>query len=195
MSEIDTPRAGAGAVIAERSVRYAPRRTGRSPVGIRPVRAPGSQTALRFVAGGALILALAAAVFAAEGLTQASRSQTKIAALQGELAGLRQRVRADERVTAGAAAHVRTLAARTSGTQRALNHVNWELTSVPTESEVAHLRGELAVYTACIPELKREVDRLAITWRINPTKPSADYVKTFTAAPLSASCAAALAGR
>lgn len=141
------------------------------------------------------MLALASAMFTVQGLTQLSRSQARIAALESNVRSLGARIAADEHTATADRRHVNTVVTQATGTARAVNHLNWELTSVPTEAEVAHMRGELAVYNACLPELNRDVDRLAITWKINPTRPSMDYFKPFSSAPMSAACSAALAGR
>ncbi len=142
-----------------------------------------------------MIIALAAVVIAFEGFAQASRSQSRVAALQAQLSTLQSRLSADESGVASERLHVRSVAARAIGVQRSLDHVDWELASVPTEAEVARVRGQLAAYAACMPQLRRELDGLGINWRIDPSKPSADYFKLVTVAPLSSSCSAALAGR
>jgi hypothetical protein len=153
------------------------------------------QSRLRFVTGLALIIAVAAAAFAAEGLTQDSRSRSRIAVLQAELTTLQQRMGADEHGAAGERLHMRRVAAQAIAAQRALGRVNWELQSLPTENEVARVRNRVTAYAACIPELQSAIDHLGINWRINPVKPNADYFKLFTAAPVSRSCAIVLTGR
>jgi hypothetical protein len=44
-------------------------------------------------------------------------------------------------------------------------------------------------------QLQREIDGLGLSWRVDPAKPSTDSFELFTAAPVSRSYAAALAGR
>ena len=129
------------------------------------------------------------------GFTQASRSQARVAALRADLSGLQQRIAADESGVASERLHVRSVAAKAIGVQRSLDHVSWELASVPTEAEVARVRGQLAAYAACMPQLRRELEGLGINWRVDPAKPSTDYFKLVTVAPMSPSCSAALTGR
>jgi hypothetical protein len=142
-----------------------------------------------------LIIAVAGATWGIRGATQASRSQSRIAALQEQLTGLQQRVAADERAAATERRQLRGVAARTGGVQRSLEGINWALQSVPTEAQVATMRNDVAAYAGCIPQLQREIDGLGLSWRIDPAKPSTDSFKLFTAAPVSASCAAAFTGR
>jgi hypothetical protein len=147
------------------------------------------------VTGIALIVALVAVGIAYDGFTQASRSQKRDKTLQAELSGLQRRLAADESGVANERLHVRSVAAKAIGVQRSLQHVNWELASVPTEAEVARVRGQLAAYAACMPQLKRELEGLGINWRIDPGKPTSDYFKLVTVAPMSAACSARLSGR
>jgi hypothetical protein len=142
-----------------------------------------------------LIIAAAGATWGIRGATQASRSQSRIAALEAQLTGLQQRVAADERAAATERRQLRGVAARTGGVQRSLQRINWALQSVPTEAQVASMRNDVAAYAGCLPQLQREIDGLGLTWRIDPAKPSTDSFKLVTAAPVSASCAAALTGR
>jgi hypothetical protein len=141
------------------------------------------------------MIALAAALVTIQGLTEASRSHARIAALQADVNSLKERVRSDERTAAVDRRHVSAVTAQATSVGRALQHVNWAVASLPTEAEVAHLRGGLATYAACLPELQREIKRLGIAWRIDPAKPRKDYFREFTSAPLSRSCSAALDGR
>ncbi len=140
------------------------------------------------------MIALAAALFTVQGLSQLSRSRSRIATLQTDVNSLQQRVRSDEHAAALDRRHMNSVTAQTAGAQRAVQRVNWEVASLPTEAEVAHLRGGLAVYAACIPQLQREISRLGIAWKIDPRKPAKDYFKAFTAAPISRPCSAALTG-
>jgi len=142
-----------------------------------------------------LIVALVAAGFGAEGFVKASRSQRRVATLQAELDGLQQRVAADEQRAASERQHVRTVAARASSAQKSVRHVSWLLQSVPSQAQLASVRNEFAPYAACLPQLAREVSGLGISWKVDPTKPSSDYFRLFTEAPMSASCGAALGRR
>jgi hypothetical protein len=153
------------------------------------------QGRLRFVTGLALIIALVAAAFAAEGWTRDSRAQSRIAALQADVSALQQRIGADEHGAASERLHMRRVAAQATAAQRALGRVNWELQSLPTEMEVARVRTAVTSYAACIPQLESAVDHLGINWRIDPAKPAADHFKLFTSAPVSRSCATVLTGR
>ena len=192
MIDTQTRHAGDGAATAGQPHRYGQLHPPRLPVLTRPCQA---QAALRFATGVALVIALAAALVTIQGLTQASRSQARIAALQADVNGLKQRVRTDERAAAADRRHVNEATAQAASVGRALQHVNWEVASLPTETEVAHLRGGLANYAACLPELQREIKRVGIAWRIDPAKPRRDYFRAFTAAPISRPCSAALSGR
>jgi hypothetical protein len=147
------------------------------------------------VTGIALVAALVAIAVAYDGFTQASHSQSRVKALQAELSGMQRRLAIDESGVASERLHVRSVAAKAIGVQRSLQHVNWELASVPSEDEVARVRGQVAAYAACMPQLKRELEGLGINWRIDPGKPTSDYFKLVTVAPMSASCSALLAGR
>jgi hypothetical protein len=199
MSEMNSRRAGSGAATAERPARRVPSRpTTRAAARTQGFsRASGaySQNRLRFVTGIALVIAVVAGVIGYEGFAQASRSQKRLAALQGELSAFQRRLSADEAGVASERLHVRSVAAKAIGVQKSLNHVNWELASVPTEAEVARVRGALDSYAACMPQLRRELEGLGINWRIDPVKPASDYFKLVTVAPMSASCATLLAGR
>jgi hypothetical protein len=141
------------------------------------------------------MIAFAAAAFGAEGLMQASRSQSRLSALQANLASLQLRVGADEQAMASERLLMRSALARARAAQRALQRVNWQLQSLPNEAQVAQLRGELATYTGCAAQLHNEVTGLGINWRVEPANPAADYFKLSTVAPISASCAMVLAGR
>jgi hypothetical protein len=140
------------------------------------------------------VVALAAALFTVQGLTALSRSHAQLAALRADVSNLQQRVRSDEQMAAADRRRMRTVTAQASGAARALQHVSWQVASLPTEAEVAHLRGGLALYATCLPQLQREISRLGIAWRIDPRKPRKDYFKPFTAASISPTCSAALTG-
>ena len=158
-------------------------------------RARHAQAVLRFATGGALVIALAAALFTVQGLAQLSRSHSRIAALQADVNSLKERVRTDEQAATAERRHMRAVTAQATGAARALQRVNWQVASLPTEAEVAHLRGGLALYAMCVPQLQREISRLGVAWRVDPRKPKRDYFKAFTAAPISRACSAALTGR
>jgi hypothetical protein len=128
------------------------------------------------------------------GLRQASRSAARVASLHADLQALQVRVAADEHAAASQRLYLHGVAAKASGAQRSLKHVSWTLQSLPTEAEVGRLRGELAAYATCIPQLQHELAGLGISWRIDPVKRSADYFKPFTANPVSGSCSALFAG-
>jgi uncharacterized protein HemX len=153
-------------------------------------RAP-SQNPVRFATGVALVIALVATAVAIEGFMQASRSQQRIVALQAELSGFQRRIGVDEQRVAGERQLMRRVAARAAGAQHALDQVSWQLQSLPSEAEVARVRGALAAFAGCIPRLQGEIDGLGIVWKINPKKPAADYFKLFTpTAPKARSCSA-----
>ncbi|MGH2882420.1 MAG: hypothetical protein ACRDPA_06930 [Solirubrobacteraceae bacterium] len=169
---------------------------------VRRRRTAHTQGKLRFATGIVLVIALATAAFGLEGYMRASRSERRVAALQADLANLRQRVGADERAAAGSQRHTRTVVDKTSAVQKSIQNVTWQLQSVPTEAQLAGLRNKLAglsndvsAYAACIPELQAEIDGLRLSWRIDATKPSTDYFRLFTAAPASASCSAGVTRR
>jgi hypothetical protein len=142
-----------------------------------------------------LIIALAAAAFAAQAFTQVSRAQVRVSALQAQLSSLQRRVGADEQGAARERQNVRSLAARAIGAQRSVDRVNWELQSLPTEAEVAHMRAKLEAFAACIPRLQREIGGLRINWRMAPARSAAVYFRLSTTAPIPASCSPVLWGR
>jgi hypothetical protein len=174
-----------------------PRTRDTKPHRVRDGRRTPSPAPVRFVAGVALVIALAATAVAVEGFTQASRSEQRVAVLQAQLRSFGQRIGADERGAAGERQLMHRVAARATGAQRSLDRVNWQLQSLPSEAEVARVRGELDAYARCIPRLQGEIDGLGIVWKLNPAKPRMDYFKLFTAgAPKSsASCSGALKRR
>jgi hypothetical protein len=188
-------RAGIDVASAESAPWRAPSRPARSPerrrAGTRRRRG-GSRAGIRFASGVVLIVALALAGFGAEGLVAASRAQSRVTALQAQLASLQQRVAADEHGAASESVHVRTIAARATGTDRSLTQslarINWSLQSVPSEGQLSRIRGELDSYAGCVGQLESELAGLGIDWRIDPAKPSADYFKLVTSAPASGPC-------
>lgn len=149
----------------------------------------------RFVTGVAVIVALATAAFGIEAYVRAGHQQTRISALQADLARLQARVATDEQGAAGLRRHVRSVAAQASGARRAVARLRWTLQSVPSEAQVAGVRNEFAAYAGCIPQLQREIAGLGVSWRVNPSKSSVDFFKLSTTAPISASCESALTGR
>jgi len=176
--------------------RRGPRQISRGPRQIRHARrgayAPGPA---RFVTGVAVIIALATAAFGVEAYVRAGHEQARIAALQTALSGLQQRVAADENGAASVRENVRTVAAQASSAHRALTRFSWALQSVPSEAQVAGVRNQLAGYAGCIPQLQSEIAGLSVSWRINARKPALDFLSLYTSAPISGSCASALAGR
>jgi hypothetical protein len=181
------PRRGAPPRSAPAAARTAPR--------VRPARRAYPLGPARFVTGVAVIVALATAAFGIEAYVRAGHQQTRITALQADLASLQHRVVADEHGTAAVRQHIRSVAAQASSARRALARVRWALQSVPSEAQVAGVRNEFAAYAACIPQLQSEIAGLGVSWKINPAKSSIDFFKLSTNAPISASCASALNGR
>ena len=163
--------------------------------GVPRNRAVYPRSRLLAVTGGALTIASLATAVAVIGLTQASHTAARVASLQADLQVLQSRVAADEHAAATQRRYLHGIAAKANGAQRSLTHVSWTLQSLPTETEVGRLRGELAAYASCIPQLQRELAGLGISWRLDPAKRSADYFKPFTANPVSGSCSALFAGR
>jgi hypothetical protein len=143
----------------------------------------------------ALIVAAAVAAWGLQAETQERRSHARIASLQAQLAALQQRVAADERTAASERRRLSRVAGNAGGVQRTLQRINWALQSVPSETQVASMRDDVAAYAGCIPQLQREIYGLRLSWSIDPAKPSTDSFKLFSAAPASGSCATALAGR
>jgi hypothetical protein len=162
---------------------------------VRRARLRRTHGKLRFATGLVLIVALVAAAFATEGFVKASRSQRRVATLQAELYSLQQRVADDEHRAVSERQHVRTVAARASSAQKSVRHLSWLLQSVPSQAQLASVRNEFAPYAACLPQLERELSGLGISWKIDRAKPSGDYFRLFTEAPMSASCGAALGSR
>jgi hypothetical protein len=198
---MQTSRVGADVGIAERRHRGAPpsarTRTARRVRGSRrvgPRRYGYPRGAARFVAGVAVMVALATAAFGVEAYVRAGHDQARIAALQADLAGLQRRVNADERGAASVRKRVGKVAAQASSAHRAMTRFNWALQSVPSEAQVAGVRNEFAAYADCIPQLQSEISGLGISWKVNPGKSTINFFKLSTSAPISASCARALTG-
>ncbi len=197
----DSQSSGGVATAEQLPRRVRARRHGSAARRAAAVRRAGTARAhgpLRFATGIVLVVALAAAGFGVEGYLKAAHSQAKVAALDANLASLQRRVDADERAAAGQRRQVRRFTARATAGQRSLaqslKRLDWQLQSVPSEGQLAGMRNQLAAYAACVPQLRNEIDGLGINWRIDSSKPSADYFKLVTATPTSASCGATLAG-
>jgi hypothetical protein len=188
MRERQIAHVGADVVIAQR-------RGSRRAAGQRAAGGTNPLARFRFVTGMVLIVALATAGFGVAAYTRVSRDQTRIVGLQSQVMGLEQRLAADEHGAASDRRHVRSVAAQASSARRALQRFSWALQSVPSEAQVAVVRNQLAAYAACIPQLQSEIAGLGISWRIDPTKPAADYFRLATATPMSTSCFRALSGR
>jgi uncharacterized protein HemX len=150
-----------------------------------PYEAHGRLWLAMFVAMG---VAVAGATWGIRGATQASHSHSQIAALQAQVASLQGRVAADERTAASQRLQLRRVAARAGNVQQSLRRVNWALQSVPSQEQIGSVRNSVASYAGCIPQLQREIDGLALTWKIDAAKPSSDSFKLFTTTPVSASC-------
>jgi hypothetical protein len=144
------------------------------------------------VAGLLLMAAVAGGAFGVEGLIQASRAGARVTSLQAQLTSLEQRVGVDEQGAASARAQMGKVAGRATGAERSVSRslarINWSLQSVPSQGELAQMRGQLAAQNACIGQLRSEIAGLGIDWRIYPARPSADYFKLYTAAPGTSSC-------
>jgi hypothetical protein len=145
------------------------------------------------------MVALTAGAFGVDGLIQASREHSRVTALQSQLTTLQQRVSADEQGVASERIEVGKVAGRATGVarsvSRSLARINWSLQSVPSEGEMARLRGTLDAYAACVGQLQGELNGLGINWRIDAAKPSTDYFKLFTTASASGACSAVSSGR
>ena len=199
MSETQTGHVATDGVSAGRRRRGAPQRGNRVPArrrtGSRRARSTYPHGGVRFVTGVATIVAIATAAFGIEAYIRAGHQQSRIAVLQADLATLQQQVAADEHGAASERSRVRSAAAQASRAQQALARLSWALQSVPSQAQVAGVRNELAAYAACIPQLQNEIAGLGISWRIDPAKPSTDYFRLATAAPMSPACSRALTGR
>lgn len=159
---------------------------------VRRSRGGYSHGGARFVTGVAVIVAAAAGTFGIQAYVRAGHEQARLSVLQADMAALQQRVAVDEHGAATERSHVRTVAAQASTARRELVNLGWAIQSVPSEAQVAGVRNELAAYAACIPQLQNEIVGLGISWRIDPIKPSTDYFRLSTAAPISPSCSSAL---
>jgi hypothetical protein len=199
MRELQTSHVVADVTSTGRPRRGAPPRsapaTARTAHRVRPARRAYPLGPARFVTGIAVIVALATAAFGIEAYVRAGHQQTRITALQADLASLQQRVAADEHGTAAVRQRIGSVAAQASSARRALARFRWALQSVPSEAQVAGVRNEFAAYAACLPQLQSEIAGLGVSWKINPTKSSIDFFKLSTKAPISASCASALTRR
>jgi hypothetical protein len=196
---MQTSHVGADVITAGRRRRGAPPRplpgTGRRRPGVRRARDRYSRGPARFVMGIVVVIAVATATFGVQAYVRAGHEQARITTLQGELAGLQQRIASDEHAAASDRRHVGRVAAQTSSAGRAVARLGWALQSVPSEAQVAGVRNEFATYAACIPQLQREIAGLSVNWKVNPGKTSVSFFKLSTNAPISGSCASALTGR
>jgi hypothetical protein len=153
-----------------------------------------AHSGIRFASGLVLIAALVAAGVGVEGMLQASRARSQVSSLQGQVTSLERRLNADEQTAASARTEMGRVAGRATGVDRSvtrtLARINWSLQSVPSEGQLARLRGALDGYAACVGQLQSEIEHLGISWKINSSRPSTDSFKLFTAAPAGA-CSAA----
>lgn len=197
MSEMKSSHVGSSDVATiERPQNRTPARHRRRPPhgAVRPRRRRRvAHSGVRFASGLVLIAALVAAGVGVEGMLQASRARSRVASLQTQVTSLEQRLNADEQGAASARSQIGRVAGRATGAERSvtrwLAQINWSLQSVPSEGQLASLRGALDDYAACVGQLQSEIEHLGISWRINPVRPSADSFKLFTAAPTSGACA------
>ena len=152
----------------------------------------------RFVSGVLLMAAVTGGALGVEGSIQASHARSRVVTLQGQVTSLERRLDAVEQGDASARTELGKVAGRATGVEqsvsRSIARINWSLQSVPSEGQLASLRGALNAYAACVGELQSEIARLGISWRINPARPSADYFKLFTAAPPSGACSSISTG-
>src|SRR5579884_2589402 len=166
MREMQTSRVGADVTTAGRRRRGAPPSalpaTARRARRVRYVRHAYPVWPARFVTGVAVVIAVSTAAFGVEAYVRAGHDQTRIAALQADLANLQQRVAGDERSAASERRHVRRVAAQASSARRAVAGFKWALQSVPSESQLAGVRNQFAAYAACIPQLQREIAGLGV---------------------------------
>jgi hypothetical protein len=146
------------------------------------------------VGGIFLMVALTAGGFGVEGLIQASQEHSRVGALQAEVASLTRRLDADEQGAASERVEVGKVAGRATGVarsvSRSLARMNWSLQGVPSEGQLASLRGQLDAYASCVGQLQSEIAGLGINWRIDPGKPSTDSFRLSTSAPASSACPA-----
>ena len=138
------------------------------------------------------MVALTGGGLGVEGLIQASQERSRVGALQADVTSLTQRVGADEQGAASERAEVGKVAGRAIGVARSLARMNWSLQSVPSQGELAQLRGTLDAYAACVGQMQGELNGLGINWRIDAAKPATDYFKLFTTASSSGACSAVL---
>lgn len=154
------------------------------PAGRPPPRHP--QGLLRFVAGGALILALAGVAVGASGYLAATRAQSRAETLGQTVSSLVQRLRADERHAAAAQTRVRAIAARAAGTARQAARVATQLADV--SSQMQGFQAEVGRYSSCLPELQAEITGLVIRWHMGRFKSSPAYVTLADKAHVSRVC-------
>jgi hypothetical protein len=171
------------------AVRSAPpvSRARRHPAPVPRVPTRHSQATLRFVAGGALILALVSAAFGTRGFLEASSARSEVRAMRGSLSGLQHRVGMDEARAAGDRKRVRAVAAQIASARRQSARVASQLADVPNMMQ--GIRDRLAAFASCVPELQREISGIVVSWHMGPFKASPDYVTLADKAHLSKACA------
>lgn len=169
---------GGGAPLARPRRRAVPSR-------LAPAR--HSQATLRFVAGGALILALASAAFGARGYLELSKARLQAQTLSQTVGALQQRLSVDERHAAGEQRRAHAAAAQAASAGRQSARVVSQLADVSIQMQ--GLQGELARSAACVPELQSEIKGLVISWHMGPFKASPDTVTLADKAHLSSACA------
>jgi hypothetical protein len=141
---------------------------------------------LRFVTGGALILALVSAAFATRGFLEASSAKSEVRAMRGTLSALQHRLGADEARAAGDRRRIRAVAAQVASGRRQSARVASQLADFPNMMQ--GVRDKLAGFAACVPELQREISGIVVSWHMGPFKASPDYVTLADKAHLSKAC-------
>jgi hypothetical protein len=159
----------------------------RRAVTVRRVPSKRGHASLRFVTGGALILALAGVAFGARGYLEASTAESQTAALRGTVSTLESRLSMDEARAAHEQKRVGAAAAQAARAGRQSSRVASQLADIPPQ--VQALQADLAWYSACLPQLQREITGLVISWHMGPFKASPDYATLVDKAPISSACA------
>jgi hypothetical protein len=132
------------------------------------------------------MLALAGVAFGAQGYLQASSAESQARALSRTLADLQRRVSVDEVHARREQKRVRAVAEQVARAGRQSARVASQLADIPPQVQGLELR--LAGYSACLPELQRELTGLVINWHMGPFKASPDYVTLADKAHLSGTC-------
>lgn len=133
-----------------------------------------SQPALRFVAGGAVILALIGLAAGALGFLEAFGVQSQADALGRKVSALEQRLGLDEAKAANEQRRVSSISTQAVSAGRQTSHVASQLTDVAVQMQ--GFQDELAGYSSCLPQLQSEITGLVITWHIGRFKASPSYV-------------------